>query len=110
MGGETAGVRHALVESMLRLSCRDSVLADVCHSLGPVPADQAHAYNLTRELYGTTRMLLACLSKADLAKVGLPWHDAHVQHQLEASSTLTAGLCWGRSLHALSPCLGNPRP
>ena len=70
MSSEAAGVRRALVESMLRLSCRDSVLADVSHSLGPVPADQAHAYNLTRETYGTTRMLLACLSQADLAKVG----------------------------------------
>ena len=55
---------------MLRLSCVDSVLADMHHSLGPVPADQAGAYNLTRELYGTTRMLLACLPRADLAKVG----------------------------------------
>ena len=70
MSSEAAGVRRALVESMLRLSCRDSVLADVSHSLGPVPADQAHAYNLTRETYGATRMLLACLSQADLAKVG----------------------------------------
>ena len=63
-------MRRALAESVLRLSCVDSVLADVSSSLGPVPADQAHAYSLTRELYGTTRMLLACLPKADLAKVG----------------------------------------
>ena len=55
---------------MLRLSCRDSVLADVSCSLGPVPAEQAQAYHLTREVYGTTRMLLACLSQTDLAKVG----------------------------------------
>lgn len=67
---ETAGVQRALVESVLRLSCVDSVLADMHQSLGPVPAGQEHAYNLTRELYGTTRMLLACLPKADLAKVG----------------------------------------
>lgn len=74
----TAGVRRALVESMLRLSCRDSVLADVASSLGPVPAKQAHAYTLTREMYGTTRMLLACLSQADLAKVGC--HDMPCMH------------------------------
>ena len=66
---ETAGVRRALAESMLRLSCRDSVLSDIYQSLGPVPKGQAHAHNLTTELYGTTRMLLACLSQADLAKV-----------------------------------------
>ncbi|CAL5227715.1 g10725 [Coccomyxa viridis] len=71
--GQRAGVRRALAESVLRLSCVDSVLADVSSSLGPVPADQAHAYSLTRELYGTTRMLLACLPKADLAKVCCGW-------------------------------------
>ena len=65
------GVRRALMESMLRLSCRDSVLADASISLGPVPDEHAHAYCLTTELYGNTRMLLACLTEAELAKVML---------------------------------------
>lgn len=63
------GVRRALVESMLRLSCRDSVLANLSTALGPVPEDQADTYSFTTELYGSTRMLLACLTKAELAKV-----------------------------------------
>jgi hypothetical protein len=66
------GVRRALVESMLRLCCRDSVLANLSTALGPVPEDQADAYSFTTELYGSTRMLLACLTKADLAKVCCP--------------------------------------
>ena len=57
------------MESMLRLSCRDSVLTDASTSLGPVPDEHGHAYCLTTELYGNTRMLLACLTKAELAKV-----------------------------------------
>ena len=66
------GVRRALVESMLRLSCRDSVLANLSTALGPVPEDQADTYSFTTELYGSTRMLLACLTKAELAKVCCP--------------------------------------
>lgn len=57
------------MESMLRLSCRNSVLADASISLGPVPDEHAHAYCLTTELYGNTRMLLACLTEPELAKV-----------------------------------------
>ena len=73
-----AGVQRALVESMLRLSCRDTVLTHVSASLVPVPDDQAHVYNLTLELYGTTRMLLACLTRSELAKVGLLWDTVNV--------------------------------
>ena len=57
------------MESMLRLSCRDSVLADASMYLGPVPDEHAHGYCLTTELYGNTRMLLACLTRSELAKV-----------------------------------------
>ena len=63
------GVRRALMESTLRLSCRDSVLADASISLGTVPDEHAHAYCLTTELYGNTRMLLACLTESELAEV-----------------------------------------
>ena len=57
------------MESTLRLSCRDSVLADASISLGTVPDEHAHAYCLTTELYGNTRMLLACLTESELAEV-----------------------------------------
>ena len=64
------GVRRALLESVVRLSCRDSVTADLATILEPVPEDELPSYQLTHELYGSTRMLLACLTKEQLAQVG----------------------------------------
>lgn len=64
------GVRRALLESVVRLSCRDSVTADLATILEPLPEDELPSYQLTHELYGSTRMLLACLTKEQLAQVG----------------------------------------
>ena len=61
---------------MLRLSCRDSVTSDLGSVLGPVDPACLPSYQTAHELYGGTRMLLACLSKDDLAKVRpLEWLD-----------------------------------
>ena len=64
------GVRRALLESVIRLSCRDSVSSDMASVLGPLPEEELPSYHLTHELYGSTRMLLACLTREQLAQVG----------------------------------------
>lgn len=64
------GVQRALLESVVRLSCRDSVTADLATILEPLPEDELISYQLTHELYGSTRMLLACLTKEQLDQVG----------------------------------------
>jgi hypothetical protein len=38
--------------------------------LGPLPEEELPSYHLTHELYGSTRMLLACLTREQLAQVG----------------------------------------
>ncbi|CAL8462413.1 g1946 [Coccomyxa elongata] len=67
------GVRRALLESVVRLSCRDSVTADLAIILEPLPEAELPSYQLTHELYGSTRMLLACLTNEQLAQVCSGW-------------------------------------
>ena len=54
---------------MIRLSCRDSVSSDLASILGPLPEDELASYQFTHELYGSTRMLLACLTREQLTQV-----------------------------------------
>lgn len=61
--------RRALLDGVIRLSCRTDVQQDVRRVLGPVPPDSLEAYSLAHELYGTTRMLLAVLEREQLAEV-----------------------------------------
>lgn len=68
------GVRRALLESVIRLSCKDSVTSDLVTVLGPLPKDELVSYQLTQELYGSTRMLLACLTAEQLAQVSISFH------------------------------------
>lgn len=42
-------------------------------ALPPVPADQLQQYQITTELYGTCRMMLAGLSAPQLAEVASGW-------------------------------------
>lgn len=70
---EETGVRRALLEGVIRLSCRADVQQDVRRVLGPVPAGSQEAYSLAHELYGTTRMLLAVLDPGQLAEVCQGW-------------------------------------
>ena len=66
------GVRRALLESLLALRCSASVVSEAVEQLGAVPEAQAVEYENTRELYSTTRMQLACLTRAQLAGVASP--------------------------------------
>jgi len=68
-GGAKQGVRRALLERFIELSCASAVYADMQHQLSPLPAEAVHAYTLTRELYGSPRMLLAMLPPEHLHKV-----------------------------------------
>jgi hypothetical protein len=61
--------RRALLDGVIRLSCRTDVQQDVRRVLGRVPPESHEAYSLAHELYGTTRMLLAVLGRQQLAEV-----------------------------------------
>jgi hypothetical protein len=71
---EEMGVRRALLDGVIRLSCRIDVQQDVRRVLGPVPPESHEAYSLAHELYGTTRMLLAVLDRRQLAEVCVGWN------------------------------------
>lgn len=66
---QETGVRRALLDGVIRLSCRIDVQQDVRRVLGPVPPESHEAYSLAHELYGSTRMLLAVLDRKQLAEV-----------------------------------------
>lgn len=68
-----SGVRRALLESVLALSCSGAVTDDLAAVLGPLPPEALEHYALGRELYGSTRMLLACLPDQALARVASGW-------------------------------------
>ena len=68
-GGAMQGVRRALLERFIGLSCSSAVHADMQRQLSPLPAEAVHPYALTRELYGSPRMLLAMLPQEHLHKV-----------------------------------------
>ena len=71
--GERLGVRRALLEALLRLSCRSEVLSDLNSILGPPSRDIEKSYSLTHETYGNCRMLLAVLDKDQLSEVCQGW-------------------------------------
>lgn len=62
------GVRRALLERFLELSCSAAVCADMQQQLPALPSDAEEAYWCTRELYGSPRMLLAALPRQYLDK------------------------------------------
>lgn len=69
---QAQGVRRALLETFLGLSCSPAVCADMQRHLPVLPSEAEEAYACTRELYGSPRMLLAALPREHLNKVG-PW-------------------------------------
>ena len=71
---EQFGIRRALFDAVIRMTCRGDVSIDAAMTLGPPPAEAMDAYELTSELYGTTRMLLATLPKEKLEKVCSGWN------------------------------------
>lgn len=73
-GGAMQGVRRALLERFIGLSCSSAVHADMQRQLSPLPAEAVHPYALTRELYGSPRMLLAMLPQEHLHKVCSGWN------------------------------------
>lgn len=66
---EAQGVRRALLEAFLGLSCSSAVCADMQRHLPALPPEAEEAYACTRELYGSPRMLLAALPREHLNKV-----------------------------------------
>ncbi|DBA73904.1 TPA: hypothetical protein ACH3X2_009555 [Trebouxia sp. C0005] len=73
-GGAMQGVRRALLERFIELSCSSAVHADMQRQLSSLPAEAVHPYALTRELYGSPRMLLAMLPQDHLHKVCSGWN------------------------------------
>ncbi|KAL0018574.1 hypothetical protein WJX79_006522, partial [Trebouxia sp. C0005] len=72
--GALQGVRRALLERFIELSCSSAVFADIQRQLSPLPAGAVHPYALTQELYGSPRMLLAMLPQGHLHKVCSGWN------------------------------------
>jgi hypothetical protein len=68
------GIRRALFDAVIRMTCRGDVSMDAAMTLGPPPPEAMDAYELTSELYGSTRMLLATLSKEQLEMVCSGWN------------------------------------
>ena len=65
---EAQGVRRALLERFLELSCSAAVIADMQQQLPALPVGAEEAYCCARELYGSPRMLLAALPRQYLNK------------------------------------------
>ena len=63
------GVRRALLETFLELSCSPAVCADMQRQLPALPFEAEETYGCSRELYGSPRMLLAALPREHLSKV-----------------------------------------
>ena len=70
---EQYGVRRALLEGVFRLSCRPEVLYGFAEQVGRVPPASEEAYDLTHEVYASSRMLLASLDKDQLDEVCQGW-------------------------------------
>ena len=66
---EAQGVRRALIQNFLELSCSEAVCADMQRHLPVLPLPAEEAYACSRELYGSPRMLLAALPREHLGKV-----------------------------------------
>lgn len=74
---EAQGVRRALLESFLQLSCSPAVCADMQLQLPALPLEAEETYACSRELYGSPRMLLAALPKQHLDKVSIAMQPQH---------------------------------
>ncbi|KAL3137012.1 hypothetical protein ABBQ32_006603 [Trebouxia sp. C0010 RCD-2024] len=72
-GAEAQGVRRALLENFLELSCPPAVCADMQRQLPVLPSEAEETYACTRELYGSPRMLLAALPREHLDKACSGW-------------------------------------
>lgn len=71
---ENVGYKHAILESLVRLSASDQVLTDLKNEIGDVPEQYKNDYWFMLELYSSTRMLLATLNKEELAQVCCGWN------------------------------------
>ena len=65
----TYGCRRAIMERLLLLRCPPEMVAAAQEDLGEVGFSQAPSYEDTHECYASSRMLLACLTKEQLAAV-----------------------------------------
>ncbi|KAK9792062.1 hypothetical protein WJX73_001677 [Symbiochloris irregularis] len=63
------GIRRALVECVLRLSCGEGVLQEFQMYLPSLEPTEQEQYDAVTQLYGTPRMLLAVLSRQLLQRV-----------------------------------------
>jgi hypothetical protein len=70
---EQIGVRRALFDGVIRLTCRSDVTDDIYQTLGPPPEECFDVYDLTHEMYGSSRMLLATLGRDQLEEVCQGW-------------------------------------
>ena len=66
---DVVGARRALLERFFELSSSPATCAALQHFLPALSAEACEAYDLTKEIYGSHRMMLASLSPQDLAKV-----------------------------------------
>ena len=63
------GVRRALLERFIELSCDADLWATMRDELAPLQPEAQKAYEHVQEIYGSHRMLLAALPEEHLAKV-----------------------------------------
>ena len=83
---EAQGVRRALLERFLELSCSPAVCADMQRQLPALPSEAEETYACARELYGSPRMLLAALPREHLNKVS---HDDRSHDRVSVSVTVS---------------------
>ena len=107
---EEYGVRRALFDGILRLTCQSDVLDDVSRNLpelnlnssqggsGSSPAWEA--YHTTHEIYGNCRMLLATLSREELKAVCQGWRcDMYgVLEEIRKVRLVNGGKGWSEEL------------
>ena len=68
----TQGVKRAMLERFIELSCNAAVCAELQQQLSPLPVEALWAYEHVQQLYGSsTRMMLAALPREHLSKVTL---------------------------------------
>ena len=66
----TQGIKRAMLERFIELSCNAAVCAELQQQLSPLPAEALWAYEHVQQLYGSsTRMMLAALPQEHLSKV-----------------------------------------
>lgn len=69
---EEVGVRHALLESVIRQKSVSSVVSDLRRALS-IPDESWEAYCWAHELYASPRMMLATLTREQLQRVCSGW-------------------------------------